>query len=110
MGSEVVPVSVKILDKDYQVACPEEERAGLVASADYLNQRMLEIRKGGKVIGSDRIAVMAALNIAHELLQSKGGAEELDRRMDGRLKRLEERVARTLADVHLPEPEPETTE
>ena len=106
--AEMVPVQVKILDKEYQVACPEEERAGLVASAQHLNDRMLEIRQSGKVFGADRIAVMAALNIAHELLQSKGGAEEaeqLDRRVDERLRVLEERVARSLAETELPQPE-----
>ncbi|GAB6043260.1 cell division protein ZapA [Endothiovibrio diazotrophicus] len=99
MSSEVVPVNVKILDKEYQVACPEEERAGLVASAEHLNQRMLEIRRSGKVFGADRIAVMAALNLAHELLQSKGGVEELDRRVSERLKALEDRVGKTLIEA-----------
>ena len=108
--AEMVPVQVKILDKEYQVACPEEERAGLVASAQHLNDRMQEIRQSGKVFGADRIAVMAALNIAHELLQSKGGAEELDRRMNDRLRVLDERVARVLAEVRLAEPEPEAPE
>ena len=105
MTSEVVPVHVKILDKEYQVACPEEEREGLVASAEHLNQRMLEIRKSGKVFGSDRIAVMAALNLAHELLQSKGVAEELDHRLSERLKALDERVGRTLVETRRPESE-----
>ena len=106
--AEMVPVQVKILDKEYQVACPEEEREGLVASARHLSERMQEIRDSGKVFGADRIAVMAALNIAHELLQSKGGAEEaqrLDQRLDNRLRILEERMARSLAAVEPPLPE-----
>ncbi|MEM6707743.1 MAG: cell division protein ZapA [Pseudomonadota bacterium] len=57
-----------ILDKDYQVACPEEEVDALQTSARYLHEKMLEIRNTGKVLGPDRIAVMAALNMANELL------------------------------------------
>lgn len=63
-------VSVKILDKEYQVACPEDQEADLVVSAKYLDKQMRDIRETGKVIGLERIAVMAALNISYELLQS----------------------------------------
>lgn len=63
-------VSVKILDKEYQVACPEEQEAELMVSAKYLDKQMRSIRDTGKVIGLERIAVMAALNISHELLQA----------------------------------------
>ncbi len=63
-------VMVKILDKEYQVACPEEQQSELVVSASYLDKQMRSIRDSGKVIGLERIAVMAALNISHELLQA----------------------------------------
>lgn len=63
-------VTVKILDKEYQVACPEEQQSELVVSAKYLDKQMRTIRESGKVIGLERIAVMAALNISHELLQA----------------------------------------
>jgi cell division protein ZapA len=63
-------VTVKILDKDYQVACPEDQEAQLVVSARYLDKQMRSIRDTGKVIGLERIAVMAALNISYELLQA----------------------------------------
>lgn len=62
--------SVHILDKEYQVACPEEQQAELITSARYLDKQMRAIRNSGKVIGLERIAVMAALNISHELLQA----------------------------------------
>lgn len=68
-------VTVKILDKDYQVACPEEQEAQLVVSAKYLDKQMRSIRETGKVIGLERIAVMAALNISYELLQASEGGE-----------------------------------
>jgi len=63
-------VTVTILDKDYQVACPVDQEAELVVSASYLDKQMRSIRENGKVIGLERIAVMAALNISHELLQA----------------------------------------
>jgi cell division protein ZapA len=63
-------VTVKILDKEYQVACPEDQEAELAVSAKYLDKQMRGIRDTGKVIGLERIAVMAALNISYELLQA----------------------------------------
>ena len=63
-------VTVHILDKEYQVACPEDQQAELVVSAKYLDKQMRSIRDTGKVIGLERIAVMAALNISYELLQA----------------------------------------
>jgi cell division protein ZapA len=63
-------MTVHILDKEYQVACPEEQQAELVVSARYLDKQMRTIRDTGKVIGLERIAVMAALNISYELLQA----------------------------------------
>jgi cell division protein ZapA len=61
-------VSVHILGKDYQVSCPEDERSSLVAAAAELDRRMKVIRQSGSVIGVERIAVMAALNLAHEVI------------------------------------------
>ena len=63
-------VTVKILDKEYQVACPEDQEAELLVSAKYLDKQMRGIRDTGKVIGLERIAVMASLNISYELLQA----------------------------------------
>jgi cell division protein ZapA len=63
-------VSVKILDKEYKVACPAEQETELTLSAKYLDKQMRGIRDTGKVIGLERIAVMAALNISYELLQA----------------------------------------
>ncbi|MBK9665516.1 MAG: cell division protein ZapA [Gammaproteobacteria bacterium] len=65
MSADVNTVKVNILDKDYQVSCPAAERDALVESARYLDQQMRTIRQGGKVVGVERIAVMAALNITH---------------------------------------------
>jgi cell division protein ZapA len=68
-------VTVKILEKEYQVACPPEQQGELMISAQYLNKQMRGIRETGKVIGLERIAVMAALNISYELLQASEHAE-----------------------------------
>ena len=69
-------VTVHILDKEYSIMCPQEERTNLVSAARYLDGKMREIRSGGKVIGSDRIAVMAGLNITHELLHKQERQEK----------------------------------
>ena len=71
MSHDPARVSVRILDRDYMVACPYEERPALLEAAEYLNARMREVRDSGKVIGLDRIAVMVALNMANELLQQR---------------------------------------
>lgn len=85
MRSEAV--FVKILDKEYQVACPPGERDALLQAAHNLDQRMRGIRNSGSVIGLERIAVMAALNLSHELLEasSQAGAGSLDNELLQRL-------------------------
>lgn len=69
MNDQNTRVVVKILDKEYQVACPTEERDALLRAARELDSRMRKIRNGGAMIGVDRIAVMVALNLCHELQQ-----------------------------------------
>ena len=85
--SEPRTLQVTIMGRDFRVACPDDQQAGLLEAVDYLNRKMLDIRDGGKVIGLERIAIMAALNIAHELLSTKvGGGFDLatiKRRMAG---------------------------
>ena len=63
------PVSVSVLDKEFRIACPPQERDSLIRAARHLDGKMREIRHSGKVIGNDRVAVMAAINLTHELLQ-----------------------------------------
>lgn len=64
-------VNVFILDKEYRVTCPSDEKAALEKAASYLDDKMNEIKASGKVLGLERIAVMAALNITHDLLQKR---------------------------------------
>jgi cell division protein ZapA len=90
------PVSIQILDKEYLIACPPEEREDLQAAAVYLNARLREIREGGKVIGSERQVMMAALNMANELSKSRGREQRVNADMGARVKNMRERVERTL--------------
>ena len=69
MPQQPTTVEVKILDKEYLVACPQEEQEALLRSARHLDTKMREIRASGKVFGTERIAVMAALNITNEMLE-----------------------------------------
>jgi cell division protein ZapA len=85
-------VSVRIMEKEYVVACPYEERSALLDAAEFLNARMREIRDTGKVVGLDRIAVMAALNLAHEFLKGKDRESRLDNGVGQRVRALRERV------------------
>lgn len=85
-------VSVRIMDKEYVVACPYDERSALLDAAEFLNTRMREIKDNGKVVGLDRIAVMAALNLAHELLKGKDRESRLDSGVGHRVRALRERV------------------
>jgi cell division protein ZapA len=96
MTAETNTVRVHILDKDYQVACPPEEHDALIESARYLDQQMRTIRQSGKVIGMERIAVMAALNITHELIQHGERSDQGSHDIDERLRRLASRIDDTL--------------
>ncbi len=71
MSNKPEAVEVRILEKEFRVACPPGEKESLLQAAEHLNEKMKEIRNSGKIIGSDRIAIMAALNITHEMLQGK---------------------------------------
>ena len=74
----IARVSVRLLDREYQVACPSEERSDLLDSAEYLDAKMREVRDSGKVVGLDRIAVISALNIANELIKQRRNGSVVD--------------------------------
>ena len=86
MSADAKGLQINVMGREFRVACPEDEQKGLLEAVDYLNKKMSEIRDNGKVIGLERIAIMAALNIAHELLATKVGGfdiAQLKRRMEG---------------------------
>jgi cell division protein ZapA len=71
--SETKAVDVSIMGRDFTVSCTDEERPGLLNAVNFLDKKMRDIRDSGKVIGAERIAIMTALNLSHELLNSKNG-------------------------------------
>ncbi len=77
-----VPLTVKIMGREYQVACPKDERDLLLASARYLDDRMVAIRKRSAGLGIERIAVMAALNMAREMHQAGQSTDDLAQSVD----------------------------
>ena len=84
MSADPKALQINVMGREFRVACPENEQKELLEAVDYLNKKMDEIRDHGKVIGVERIAIMAALNIAHELLTTKVGGFDmaaLERRM-----------------------------
>ncbi len=87
MSAEPKGLQINIMGRDFRVACPDEDQEGLLEAVEYLNKKMQEIKGGGKVIGLERIAIMAALNIAHEFLSTKVGGgfdiADIKRRMNG---------------------------
>jgi len=97
MTEKNAQVSVRILDKEYQVACPANERTNLLDSAEILNTKMREIRDSGRIVGLDRIAVMAALNMANDLIQANARDQELEGGISDRLKNISDRVDNVLS-------------
>jgi cell division protein ZapA len=94
-------VSVRLLDREYQVACPAEERSALLDSAEFLDAKMKEVRDSGNVVGVDRIAVISALNIANELIKLRRNGSSLEGDVGAKLKSLRERVESALSKGQL---------
>jgi cell division protein ZapA len=78
MSSKSKTLDVSIMGHTYKVACSDDEREALLSAVAYLDRKMSEIKSAGKVASSERIAVMAALNITHELLTAKNNASGFD--------------------------------
>jgi cell division protein ZapA len=91
-------LTISLLGREFRVACPEGEEKQLLASVDYLNRKLREVRDTGKVVGNERIAIMAALNIAHELLSNRPNAPGFDAgAFRGRIVAMQETVESALA-------------
>jgi cell division protein ZapA len=97
--NEALPISVSILDKDYKVACPSGEQPALLASAEYLDSKMREVRDSGSVMGSERVAVITALNITNDLLKSSQMEKALGEKLPPRLKSLETKISKALENA-----------
>ena len=68
-NNETIPVTITILEKEYKISCPQGEHESLLVSAKNVNDNMIKVREGGKALSADRVAVMAAINIAHDLVK-----------------------------------------
>ena len=99
MSEMYAHVSVRILDKEYQVSCPADERTALLDSAEILDTKLRDIRDSGKVVGLERIAVMAALNMANELLQANAKDKVLENTLGNRLKLMSDQVESVLGNT-----------
>lgn len=98
--SKTEPLTIIIMGKEYRIACPEEEKANLQASADLLNEKLDEIKKQGSVIGTERIAIMAALNMSHDILSNQSlniENDDLNQRIDA----LSDRITGSMRNIQL---------
>jgi cell division protein ZapA len=98
--SKTEPLTIKILDKEYRIGCPEEEKDNLRASADLLNSKINEIKQQGSVIGTERIAIMTALNMCHEILHNQSISAEHDE-LNKRIEAISEHITDSLRDIQL---------
>ena len=101
MSNANVPVTVRILDKEYRVGCPADERESLLKASIYLNDKINDVKGNGKLVGGERAAIITALNIAHELLQLKenGGSPQTqtdDDAIHDQILQLQDKVERAL--------------
>lgn len=96
MNQEMKPVNITILDKEYLISCADEEREQLHTSVEYLNEKLRELKKSGKVIGAERIAIMTALNLTSELLAYKKQKSDYNDLVDATLKRLQNKIDKAL--------------
>ena len=93
-------LTINILDKEYRVACPEAEKDSLLASAEVLNQRLKEIKSKGAVLGTERIAIMAALNLSHEMLNGRA-IETQHSELSERIDNLSEKIDSSMRQFEL---------
>ena len=94
--TDAQPINISILDKDYKVACPVGEQSALLGSARFLDHKMREVRDSGNIMGSERIAVITALNMANDLLRTSTLDKDIGAELPPRLKDLETKVSRVL--------------
>jgi cell division protein ZapA len=95
--SDVKGVEVNIMGREFTIACPPDERESLLSAVSYLDKKMSDIRESGKVVGIERIAMMAALNLAHELLTTRTGGVDVGG-MKGKIAHMQRIVDEALAE------------
>ncbi len=98
MSEEQKPVTVTILEKEYTVACNDVEREALYKSVEFLNSKLKEVKSNGKVVGSERIVVMAALNIVHEYLEYRENNQGVSDEVQDMIKRVQDKISTVLEE------------
>ena len=96
MSDKIKQEQIRLLDKEYTVACPPGEREGLLESARLLDGKMREIRGRGKIVGNERIVVMAALNVIYDLLQEQNGSHNTSQNFEMRLRLIQDKIESAL--------------
>jgi len=100
MSRETIPVTVRIQEKEYKISCPEGEHESLLISARSVNENMQKVREGGKALSADRVAVMAAINIAHDLIKSNR-EPKVDAAVSDRIDDMQQSIDQVLQSVNL---------
>ena len=103
MSDQISTVTITILDKEYMVSCPAEEHDSLLQSARYLDQRMKETRDNGKILGTERMAVMTALNVVNDFLRQQREKEQVEQTVDECLRSMGSKIDQALSRRHLEE-------
>lgn len=98
MIQDTKPVTITVLDKEYLISCPEDERDRLYAAVKLLNEKLMELKSTGKVIGTERMAVMTALNLASEMLAYKQEKTVYNDKVDSTIKRLYSKIEGVLGE------------
>jgi len=99
MQSPVTPVNITLLDKQYQINCKQDEREELIESARLLNIKLLDVKNSANIIGLERIAIMAALNLSHELVrtQKEGSANDV---VNAGIERLQDKISSAIDSLN----------
>ena len=97
MSNPAEPVTVNILDRQYQFACPEEERAALEDAARHLDEAMKEIKESGRLMSLERIALQAALNFCDETLKLRRSVDDRQEKIDSRIRMLADELDQALS-------------
>jgi len=103
-----IAVPIRIIGKEYIVACPVGEQSSLISSAKQVDSKMRELRQSGKIIGSERIAVITALNLAHELNSATRQVDIIDNDIIKRISQLQQKAASALKYINSQLTEPTT--
>lgn len=98
MNANSEPVKVDILDRQYQFACPDEEREALIAAARQLDESMREIKDSGRLMSLERIALQAALNYCDETLKLRQSAASRDEKIDSKIRMLADQLDEALSE------------